>query len=352
MHRSSVKTNEDERERDGKVRVRGKRARDLDQFFTRPDVALCCVDELSSILREPLSRFELILEPSFGDGAFVEALRKRELTSPKVKYVDIDALDEAHRMDFLKADLKKSIVEPRFFHTAERGKGSLDVLWGIKSKLDKSRGTCLTIGNPPFGKNSSLAVAFFNRAAEFSAVIAFIVPRTFSKESVHEKLDLNFFLIRETLLEEGSFLFQGDAYDVPCVFQIWARGNHVNLFRGEVLEKAVTCVPKGPNPQRSVVEKVSETSDFKFVKSNCDPDFAIRRVGVNAGRIFTENPHLCSEQSHLFVKVVNRGRCEKVIENLRVLDLEHMEKKFQTAGNPSISKSEICRFYIDQFGNK
>ena len=37
---------------------------------------------------------------------------------------------------------------------------------------------------PPFGKVSSLAIRFFNKCAQFSDVIAFIIPRTFNKVSV------------------------------------------------------------------------------------------------------------------------------------------------------------------------
>ena len=44
----------------------------------------------------------------------------------------------------------------------------------------------LVIGNPPFGKISSLAVKFFNKSAEYADVIAFIVPRTL-KEYLYKK---------------------------------------------------------------------------------------------------------------------------------------------------------------------
>lgn len=52
----------------------------------------------------------------------------------------------------------------------------------------------ITIGNPPFGKNSSLAVKFFNHAAQFSNMICFIVPKTFQKYSIKQKLNNRFFL--------------------------------------------------------------------------------------------------------------------------------------------------------------
>ena len=51
------------------------------------------------------------------------------------------------------------------------------------------------LGNPPFGKNCSLAIKFFNKAAEFADLIAFIIPRTFKRISIQNKLNLNFSFI-------------------------------------------------------------------------------------------------------------------------------------------------------------
>ena len=53
----------------------------------------------------------------------------------------------------------------------------------------------LVIGNPPFGRVSSLAIKFFNYSAKWANVIAFIIPRTFRKTSIQNKLNNNFHLI-------------------------------------------------------------------------------------------------------------------------------------------------------------
>jgi len=53
----------------------------------------------------------------------------------------------------------------------------------------------IVIGNPPFGKNSSLVINFFNKSAEFADVITFILPKTFKRVSIQNKLNLNFILI-------------------------------------------------------------------------------------------------------------------------------------------------------------
>jgi hypothetical protein len=55
----------------------------------------------------------------------------------------------------------------------------------------------VTISNPPFGRNNSLSIPFFNRAAGHSEYIAFIVPRSWRKWSVINRLDPRFHLISD-----------------------------------------------------------------------------------------------------------------------------------------------------------
>lgn len=273
--------------------ILGNCPKEFDQFFTLPSVARECVGIVENIVG---LRFDRIVEPSFGEGAFVDALiNDYHVARGIVYYVDIDAEDAAHRKDFLLERLDND---------------------------DNAR--CLTIGNPPFGKNSSLAIAFFNHAAKFSDVIAFILPRTFLKPSVQNRLDRSFFLIHETSLPPNSFLYEGERYDVPTIFQIWRRDK---------------------KRQRPMITLETSTPDFRFVKANENPDIAIRRVGVNAGRIFDESPNLCNANSHLFLKFADAARRERVLGVLKRLELERTPCKFNTAGCPSISKRELCKLY-------
>lgn len=79
------------------------------------------------------------------------------------------------------------------------------------------------IGNPPFGKNSSLAVKFFNYSAQFSEAIAFILPKTFRKTSIIKRLDIYFHLIFDEDTHDNSFLFNNKIYNVNCCSQIWIK---------------------------------------------------------------------------------------------------------------------------------
>ena len=77
----------------------------------------------------------------------------------------------------------------------------------------------LIIGNPPFGRSSSIAIKFFNKAALFSDCIAFILPRTFKRISIQNRLDLNFSLIytKDLPVKPCCFIPKMEA---KCCFQI------------------------------------------------------------------------------------------------------------------------------------
>jgi hypothetical protein len=181
----------------------------------------------------------------------------------------------------------------------------------------------LTIGNPPFGNNSSKAIGFFNHAARFSQVVAYILPMTFRKESVTNRLDLSFELHAELELKPNSFIFLGGDYPIQCVFQIWVKSNKL----------------------RQVVRPVKETSDFVFVKPDKKYDLVIRRVGVNAGLLYDDLTVTYSEQSHLFLQVKPFINVKDVYDRLVSLTLHKSPIKFYTAGNPSLSANEICNLY-------
>lgn len=319
--------------------VRGLQPRDHDQFFTAPDVARKCIDILQRSLTVKITDFDLVVEPSFGDGAFVSALMASGVDRARLVYVDIDAVDEALRKDFLKSS--NTLIPPEFFHVKEASAcadAPAEAPASRKRTLGAMNGkTCLTIGNPPFGKNSSKATAFFNKAAEFSSVIAFIVPRTFVKDSIKDRLDRNFFLANQESLEKNSFIFEGNPCTVPCVFQVWIHGSYMSMSDMDI--------PVLSDGMRPIRPRLGATSDFVFVTAEKDPHIAIRRVGTNAGRIFTDRVNERSIQSHLFIRVTCESRLEEVLARLRSLNLEKTSIKYDTAGCPSIGRSELCALY-------
>lgn len=262
-------------------------ARELDQFYTAPDIAKTCID----FARKRLSHlnFQSFVEPSAGAGAFSNEIGQSCIA------IDLDPkCAGAIQADFLK--------------------------WQPAS----TEGAQLVIGNPPFGKNASLAVRFFNHAAGFADAIAFIVPLSFRKASVQKRLDRNFHLVETLQLPEEAFIFEGKSYAVPCEFQVWER-----------------------REEARVVEKpVRKHADFEFC-SREEADFAVQRIGANAGRI-KDAVDAGSNSSHFFI------RSTAAAENLRAHfeQIDFDEVRFHTAGVPSISKAEIVALYAKQVALK
>lgn len=254
------------------------KSRNLDQFYTNEKVAKDCMDFLNKHFN---LKDYFLLEPSAGTGSFSDFFHKRSIAfdlEPKRAYINT--------ADFLALDLNFLKNEKVF-----------------------------TIGNPPFGKNSSLAIKFFNKAAAISDFIAFIVPKTFKKVSVTNKLDMGFTKVYEFEIPLDSFVFNGVAYAVPCVFQVWKKS-------------AI---------KRKKIETKSTSALFEFVDRNSS-DFAIRRVGGLAGKVI-EDFEAYQDSSHYFIKA-------KVGKEFLKTQLENLYPSFNTqaknsAGNPSLSKHEL-----------
>lgn len=157
-----------------------------DKFYTKTEIAKQCVNFLSKYI--DLNK-ELCLEPSAGNGAFLSYL-------PHYEAYDLyPEADEIKKQDFL--------------------------------TFSSDKNNFITIGNPPFGSRSKLAIDFFNHAAQYSNIIAFIVPVSFMKWSVQKELNKNFHLIDYFYLEPNSFLDRDKEFSVRTVFQIWAKDDYI-----------------------------------------------------------------------------------------------------------------------------
>lgn len=259
---------------------------DLDQFYTNPKVARDCYTFLKKHVKQQGKKYYYV-EPSAGDGAFYNCM-------PPTRRAGIDLEPKCI-----------GVVKQDFF----------DYVFPCEEEI-------LTLGNPPFGKNASLAVKFFNRAASFSQVksIAFIVPKTFKKVSIQNKLNLNFHLVKEMELDDESFLKDGQPYRVPCCFQIWERRS----------------------TQREQVHVDPENEWFTFVKKDKSPDLAVRRVGGKTGTC-TDEIGPCKTHSFYFLKLkdgVSKERLQNHINKLQK-DKSFLKIASNTAGVRSMSIGEF-----------
>ena len=252
-----------------------------DKFYTHQSVAKMCIDMID------LSSYDVIVEPSAGNGSFSNQIPNC------ISYDLVPEHPSIIQQDYLKLDT-----------------------WRFMGKK------VLTIGNPPFGIQNNLAIQFFNKAAEYSHTIAFILPRTFMKESIQNKLDENFHLVKCVDLSKDSFLLNGEAYDVPCVFQIWERNEDI----------------------RRKSEFVLENHLIEFVKGD-DYDFVVHRVGGSAGKAFIpENGMVVSKQSNYFIKNKSNYSNETLVNMINEIKMTAAD---YSVGPKSISKKELMNYILE-----
>ena len=264
-------------------------SRELDQFYTKPEYAKDFFNCISQTV--DLDQFDHILEPSAGTGSFY------------------NLLDVQRRIGLDLEPKARGIIKTDFF----------DWMPPVGKRI-------VTIGNPPFGKNAALAVKFFNRAAEFSDVIAFVIPKTFRKASIINRLNKNFHMIHDETVPDHSFIFNGAEYNVPCAGQIWQR-------RTTPRAKIITL-------------KLEQIRSWFELVAPKDSDFAIQRVGGRAGLIRTADRMNFSAESHYFIKAHD----VRVLPVFQQVDFDRV--KFNTAGNPSVSPSELIELWMAEAGRQ
>jgi len=243
-----------------------------DQFYTCEHVAKMCIDIL---LRHVPTTIPWI-EPSAGQGVFLRLV-------PHAIGYDIEPKHPSvQTADFLHVDIPRG---------------------------------CLVFGNPPFGRQSSLAKRFIRHAAEKADWIGFILPRSFLKPSMQSAFPLDFHLLESVELPDNSFLVNNVPYDVPCVFQVWKR-----------------------EPTHRDVESSATPVGFTYVKKTDPYSFAFRRVGINAGKCCLPSEDL-SVQSHYFVKVDDETKINNILQESQTHTFPT-----NTTGPRSLSKHEATCF--------
>jgi predicted RNA methylase len=268
----------------------------LDQFYTNKDIAIKCYNKLKEII--DLNEYDIHLEPSAGCGSFFNIM-------DNTKKIGLDIEPK-----------QKDILKMNFFD--------------YKAEEDKKY---LVIGNPPFGKVSSLAVKFFNKSADFSNCIAFIIPRTFKRVSIQNKLNLNFHLVYNEDLTNNPCCFT-PKMTAKCSFQIW--------------------VKKETKRKKIIYDKTH--SDFKFLKhgpkdnnnqptppTNCD--FVIKAYGANCGELIDTELHLLTTKNYNWLK--SNIDIELLKNRFRQLDYSISK---DTVRQDSLGKRELIYLYKVKFG--
>jgi hypothetical protein len=267
------------------------RAEGLDKFYTQPSYAKHCID----IVKERYADFNFVIEPSVGNGSFFNQL-------PYPHKIGIDIMPEM--------DITSTILKMDFFR--------------YSNVLEKT----LVIGNPPFGKTSSLAIKFFNHAATMSKVIAFIIPRTFRRPSVQNKLNRQFHLVYDEDVPTKPCCFT-PKMSVKCCFQIWEKKDDMRpLTALPTTHTDWTFLSYGP-----LDEKGQPTPPN-------GADFAMRAYGGKIGDIVTAELHTLRPKSWHWIKSVIPK--DELINRFKQLDYSI---SVNTARQNSLGRGELVQLY-------
>jgi hypothetical protein len=271
----------------------------LDKFYTVPSVAKKCIEVVGSIY--DWNSWDLIIEPSAGNGSFSSQI--------PVPCKAMDIVPEA------------AGIEARDFFTY--------VPPEHKKKI-------LVIGNPPFGRVSSLAIKFFNHAASWATAIAFIVPRTFRRISVQNRLSLHFALVHDEdiPLEPCSF---SPPMQAKCCFQIWTR----------------------QRKERPLVALPTSHQDWDFLAFGpkdeagqptppLGADFALRAYGGRCGFIVSGAADLSVLRPKSWHWIRVREKIDVATLKTRFSDLDY-SMSTDTARQNSIGRAELVQLYSEKY---
>jgi hypothetical protein len=251
----------------------------VDKYYTKNKVVQLCIELIKKYII--ILPNDIIIEPSAGNGSFIPSIKT---LSNNCQFYDINPADEEIvKMDFLEFECNNNNIH--------------------------------IIGNPPFGRQASLAIKFIKKCCTFAKTISFILPKSFKKDSMKKYFSLKYHLIYQIDLPISSFLVNNIEYDVPCVFQIWEL----------------------KDVDRIVEDKI-EPKNFIFVnKYDNIADISFRRIGVYAGKVMIDIDK--SIQSHYFIKFTNNKTISENVEKLKSIKFDFNN----TVGPKSISKQELIK---------
>lgn len=274
----------------------------LDQFYTQNEIAKYCSDIIKRFF--DIDKYK-VLEPSAGCGAFLDYFDNWYAC-------DIDPKrDDIERKNFLVDDISDNLIG----------------------------NSIITIGNPPFGKKSKLAIAFINKAFEYSNIVGFILPIQFLKYSAQKQVRPDAKLIYSENLPEDSFIFKGKNYSVRCCFQIWVinDNNYPNL--------RITTPPTTKHKDFEMWQYNNTIQASKyFDKNEYKWDFAVPRQGYKDYSIREINPDNMDRRTQwIFFKANN----EETLNKLLNIDFDKLSKN--NTSTPGFGKADVINEYVSLY---
>lgn len=284
-------------------------AKALDQFYTHPAIAEECYRTFCALIHP--SPQTLWIEPSVGTGAFGNLL-------------------QAHNHEFLALDLEPKVdyaTQGNFFDF-------------IAPQHDEK----ITIGNPPYGKRSKLAIDFLNKSlTDGSRYVGFVLPLQFRKWSVQSRIQPQARLIYDQTLPEKSFIFNGKAYGVRCCFQIWENGDFDAPQTKHLPDLRMKEKPKTEHEDFKIYQYNRTKEAEKFF--DYDWDFCVVRQGYHD---YTQKYFSADECDRKKQFIFFKAKNEEILNRLMSLDFEALSLK--NTSTPGFGKADVVEAYEQRFG--
>jgi len=213
-----------------------------EQYYTNSKVVDLC---MSAVLNHIDLSGKTLLEPCGGTGEFIKGFQRSGVEDKDIISYDIEPKHPLVKLgNYLETDLSqhKDLV-------------------------------CIT--NPPFGRNHSLSTRFFEHSSKYCDYICFLVPKSWRKWSLQNKLSLDFHLIEDIDLPMNCFyLSDGTKKDKNVLntdFQVWERRSYKRkkvLIADHGLIKKIQPVSK----ITKTVQTVNKKGEIKL-KHTKRPDY-------------------------------------------------------------------------------
>ncbi len=251
--------------------------KNYDKYYTNNYIVKKCCSIFKKNIK--ISKKDIIIEPSAGNGAFLQCINK-------YNHILLDINPDNSNI------IKQNYLKYNY------------------TELVKKYNKIYIIGNPPFGKKSSMAIKFIKKSCEFCDSFGFILPRSFNKVFLQKSIPLNYHLITSYNLPDNAF-----ELPIKCVFQIWSKKNY----------------------KRKKIKKILPNSNYVFISNKKKADIAIRRVGFYSGKVYNNSINNKNINTHYFIKF-RKGYKSHIINDLKL-----KKESNNTLCANSISKRDIIK---------
>lgn len=286
----------------------------LDQYYTQHPVARLCWSKLQQIAHRIGVSLELsrVIEPSAGGGAFLD-------TAPAGVVVrGFDVSPAPHRKDIRVHDFLTDTL-PRL-------------------PLPRGDGARIVVGNPPFGKKSSLVHAFIERAFTHAKadIVAFIVPVAMRKWAAQRCMDMSIRLIADEDLPEQAFEFRGKPYGLRCCFQIWVADG----IASPLPDLRVRAAPPTAHPDFTAYQcNRMPGADAHFRRAW---DFAVPMGGFADYTVKAYRAKDCDRRKHW---ILFKAHTPQALRRLKRLDFVALSRELTVV--PGFGKADVVKAYVE-----